>query len=206
MSKLDEQIEPNEESICIEPFASTSTPNKNEIRMWNNSNRRAWVKFSPDELKEVDIIPNSIEKLVAISPMKSNRFECSECKNLLLLKKDISICSNCIFKLYSLKICSICKGRISFNDLTENESVKIVYNGIDNQFNRKLCNCFFKNYPLSGNSILSNEVTDINLFEISSEFDYSQIFQDLTFITPTFLPSINPSNTYFLSIDDFSKE
>lgn len=75
--------------------------------------------------------------------------ECETCKNLILKRgnRRCSLCGDCIDKLYSPKICSICKGRISFIDLKNSTSI------IDKNFKKcedfmsmKLCNCFPK-YP-----------------------------------------------------------
>lgn len=57
------------------------------------------------------------------------------------------MCGDCVEMLYSPKICEICHGRISFQDLM-NANIKHELNieEAENSKNIKLCNCFSK-YP-----------------------------------------------------------
>lgn len=79
-----------------------------------------------------------------------SQIECESCKNVIRRNRRCSMCSDCIEKLYSPKICVSCKGRISFFDLKHYNSSSID-KGSTTSINRtsatstlKLCNCFPK--------------------------------------------------------------
>lgn len=121
----------------------------------------------------------------------ANRIECSECKNLLVFKKESSICSNCICKLYSPKTCISCNGRISFQDLTQVKNLETLHG---NQFNRKLCNCLARIQSPTFDSIQSKDMHSSS--EITDHFLDPGAYYSLA----------GTSNSYFMSIDDFSDD
>lgn len=80
----------------------------------------------------------------------SEKTECNRCKNLIYQRENrrCSMCGDCVEMLYSPKICEICHGRISFQDLM-NANIKHAITNTDRSRNPrmiKLCNCFPK-YP-----------------------------------------------------------
>lgn len=70
--------------------------------------------------------------------------ECHVCKNLLLKKENRRgslVCEGCIEKLYSVKICSFCNGRVSFQGLKNLTATKKNFNQETAEID-KLCICF----------------------------------------------------------------
>lgn len=82
--------------------------------------------------------------------------ECTTCHHLILNRSETgrrySLCSECVEKLYSPKICSSCDGRISFKDFHDDKgrdrraSITSHSKETVKSPTLKLCNCFPK-YP-----------------------------------------------------------
>lgn len=83
--------------------------------------------------------------------------ECTLCKNLLL-KRDTRrgslMCEGCVDKLYSVKICSFCNGRVSFQGLKNLAATKKSFNQGAAETDQ-LCTCFPQEQLFQSNEPIS---------------------------------------------------
>lgn len=162
-------------------FASTSRCQYDDIEMNRNStsslhdqdiddyfnlfaSQRGLLKSSSNDSLNSYFNPFSNEKFKTNNLVSD--MECETCKNLILRKgnRRCSMCGDCIEKLYSPKICSICKGRISFLDLKHpNLNIDKNLKRRNDFTSTKLCNCFPK-YPSQHlSSIQPNEPNEVQI-------------------------------------------
>ena len=106
----------------------------------------------------------------------ADKAECHRCRNLIYQRENrcCSMCGDCVEMLYSPKICEICHGRISFQDLM-NANVKHELNIEDDENLKviKLCNCFPK-YP-SQNLTYSDETNLVLPRIVGKSCSYNEI-------------------------------
>lgn len=115
--------------------------------------------------------------------------ECTTCHHLILNKSETgrrySMCSECVEKLYSPKICASCDGRISFKDFHEEKgrdrrgSITSHAKETVKSPTLKLCNCFPKYPSQNFSAIQPNTPKDIQILqkvlEKSCSFDQLMI-------------------------------
>lgn len=101
-----------------------------------------------------------------------SRMECESCKNVLRRSgrnRRCSMCGDCVEKFYSPKICSSCKGRISFYDLKYAGTTSIdkgASNRASDAATLKFCNCFPKYPSQLMSSIQPSQVDDIQVLPV----------------------------------------
>lgn len=107
----------------------------------------------------------------------TDKAECHRCRNLIYQRENrcCSMCGDCVEMLYSPKICEICHGRISYQDLM-NANIKHELNIEDAENTKiiKLCNCFPKCPSQNFNFTQSNEITEAAMINGKSCF-YNEI-------------------------------
>lgn len=110
--------------------------------------------------------------------------ECTKCHHLYLNRsKTGSLCSECVEKLYSPKICASCDGRISFKEFNDEKnrraSITSHSKDVDKNTILKLCNCFPKYPSQNFSAIQPNTPKEIQILqkvlEKSCSFDQLMI-------------------------------
>jgi hypothetical protein len=138
----------------------------------------------------------------------SNKAECDECKSLIYQKQNrrCSMCGDCVEKLYSPKICTVCNGRISFQDL-KNTNIKHHHESFGKDETKiKLCNCFPK-YPSQNFNSIQPPVEHLQILpNFSESCSYNEIYHQPTKGKKTLFSSHNciPLKTSSSDVDDDS--